>query len=208
MDSTLITPTIDDIMFDSSGELKHFKINPICTDEPPTISVTIASNETSFIISHSSISLIVTQNLASVIDEYKPKYTNKDFNRVKNKVIKILNQTLLEQEIPQAKATRTDAYNSLLGLFYKNNKWCYFNVYRDKHDPSNIKMTYAKRDVGLTVLSLTKTRKNRSFDKVFDHIFNYACKKEGLSLDWLSIYPIRLLLKQYLFRKYTRLLNS
>ncbi|MDP2566463.1 hypothetical protein [Pseudoalteromonas marina] len=196
------TRTLSSALLTEDGRPQHFHISPNA-DNIPILVISLNDEISTFKLASKSISQIVSQELPSIVNALNLDYTNRDFNKARKKHIKVLTEQLIHLEQPLKKVAMKDAYNSIAGHFYKNNKWISFSIYRSKKDSNDILLRYARREVGISIKSITKS----SFDEVFNSLFNFACKKIGIEQD-ARAKLIRGMLKEHLEKKYKELLDE
>jgi hypothetical protein len=194
--------TLSTALFNAEGIPQYFHISPNA-DLIPILVTNVNEEVSTFQLGNKSIAHIVTQELPSIVNALDINYTNKEFNKVRNRLVKALTEQLKHIESPVGKVPRKHAHNSIAGHFYKNNKWISFAIYRDPENANNVLLRYARRGVGVSIRSVT----NSSFNEVFNSLFNFACKKIGIKQDDRTLL-IRALLKEHLEKEYTQLLEE
>ncbi len=202
MESKEPLPTLSTVLFNDDGIPKHFHISPNA-DLIPILVIKVDEAITTFSLASRSIAQIITPELPSILNHSNVKFTNREYNKAKNNLIRALTAQLEQIESPAKVVPKRQTLDSIAGHFHKHNKWVSFSIIRSKDNPNDIQLKYAKRNVGISIRRVTSS----TFDRVFESVFTRACNKYGITQNDISLL-IREQLREDLRLQYTQLLSD
>lgn len=181
-------------LFKNSDECRHFRIVEPTGKNNITLRFVYKDISCTYSLNENSLKTAIDLVLKRLSE--KGLLGNKDTS-LANKLHKILSKDY--EELKQKIGSDYSKYNSLSGLFYKNNKLISFHMRDTKNENYSTMMVFHK--VGYK--SASRSIEEHGFSQAFDQIFSFGCKQMGLNPKSPSIMLFKSTVKSDLKQKHS-----
>lgn len=192
---------ITDYIFENETP-RHFEIITNIQTNGPELVVNHNNKKEKIMLDATPLVKAIALELPAILNESNIKYASREYNRVRIKLSKILHDQLKDLDKPTKEITKTEALESVAGIFYKNGKWAHFKIAKLKAGDGHLGIRFCRRGNGLVIRNINTL----GFDYAFDKVFEIACKRIGLNPVGDSTGLMKSLLKNHLREQHIRAL--